>query len=145
MTKTFAVTLSLAIALTGIAIASPAQAASRFVDISVERFADRCDDQGGLFSRDANATICTTERVAVACDFVNTYQAACRWPGIDNQIAVNRLIGMSASVLIDSTSGGSAVHGGGKGGGFNGPGDFSAGPDNDPKPDFEGPGDLQAP
>ncbi len=106
MTKTLSFALSLAIALVGIAAASPAQAASRFVDISPDRMADRCLGTGGsFFSPDAGVAVCDLQTVAITCAFVSTFQANCRWPGIDFPIAVTRIIGMSHAIYVGGSSG----------------------------------------
>ena len=109
MTKTFA--LALAIASIGLVAAMPAQAATRSVDIGIATFADRCADQGGIFS-DANPTFaCETASTAVVCAFVSINQADCEWAGIDNQIAVNRLLGMAQAESLASI--GAKASGGG--------------------------------
>ena len=141
MTKTFALTMSLALVLTGFA-ATQAQAAARYVDISAERLADRCAATGGAFSYDGAAALCQTETVAVQCNFITPSKAACRWPGVDSQVAVTRLIGLANRDSLGSMLGAGAPNG--KGGGFNGPDDFQANPGNpDPKPNFDGPKDFQ--
>ena len=130
MTKTLALTMTLALALAGIAAATPAQAATRLVDISADRLADRCGDHGGAFSLQSDLAVCQTETVAVQCTFVTSFQAACEWAGVDNQINVNRLIGMTSEGQISQTGAGSlpGQAGNGKGGGFNGPKDFKMAP-----------------
>lgn len=145
MTKTLATALSLAVALAGIAAVNPAHAASRFVDISPDRMANNCQRTGGtFFSPDAGIAVCDLPSVAITCAFVSTFQADCRWPGIDLQVAVTRVIGMSDAIFVGGSSGGNGgPFGGGGGGGFQGPGDFKAAPDNDPKPNFDGPSDFQ--
>ena len=143
MTRTQTTALSLAIALAGIAAVNPAQAASRFVDISPERMANNCQRTGGTFySPAAGIAVCDLPSVAITCALVSTFQADCRWPGIELQVAVTRVIGMSDAIHVgSSSSGGEAFSGGG--GGFQGPGDLKAGPGNDPKPGFDGPDDFQ--
>lgn len=147
MTKTFSLTLSLAVALIGMAAATPSQAATRFVDASVDGLATRCERHGGMFSKEGYTALCQTPTVAVICDFVNSWQADCRWPGIDNQIAVNRVIGLNSAVYVSGSSesdgeGAAAPKGNGGGGGLQGPDDFKA-PDNSPEPNFDGPDDFQ--
>lgn len=144
MTKTLSIALSLVAVLAGIAAASPAQAASRFVDISPDRMADRCLGTGGsFFSPAAGVAVCDLPTVAITCAFVSTFQANCRWPGIDLQVAITRVIGISDAIFVGGSSGGTSGPFGGGGGGLQGPGDFKAGADNDPKPSFDGPGNLQ--
>lgn len=83
--------------------AAPAQAATRQVDIGMQTFADRCLDQGGLFQAGDTVLSCETASVRVDCIFFDG-AAECSWPGIDNRVAVNRLIGMaSAESLHDSS------------------------------------------
>jgi hypothetical protein len=72
----------------------------------------------------------------------------CAWPGLQNQVAVIRVIGTlpGGYVAVGNGSDGSSFNGnggGGNGGGFKGPGDFQMAPDNDPKPNFNGPKDFQ--
>lgn len=74
--------------------AAPAQAATRQVVIGMDTFAQRCADQGGLFEAASPLLVCHTETVRVDCTFFASHEADCSWPGIDNRIAVNRLIGM---------------------------------------------------
>lgn len=101
MTKTLAITFAIA-SLAGLAAVLPAQAATRSVDISIATFADRCIAQGGAFS-DANPSFaCQTATTAVVCDFVTINLADCEWAGIDNQIAVNRLLGMADAESLSS-------------------------------------------
>lgn len=84
--------------------AAPAQAATRQVDIGMQTFADRCLDQGGLFQAGDTVLSCETASVRVDCIFFDAAAAECSWPGIDNRVAVNRLIGMgSAESLHDSS------------------------------------------
>ena len=79
--------------------------------------------------------------------YFTTTQANCNWPGIENQIDVIRVIGtLPGGPDIGSSSGnggGAAVGGGGKGGGFQGPKDIKDAPDNDPKPNFDGPDNIK--
>ncbi len=82
--------------------AAPSQAATRQVDIGMDTFAQRCVDQGGVFEAATPLLICHTETVQVDCTFFATHGAECSWPGIDNRVAVNRLIGMGQD---DSLSG----------------------------------------
>lgn len=109
MTRTFAIAFALA-SIAGLAAAMPAQAATRSVDIGISLFADRCMDQGGIFS-DANPSFaCETATTVVICGFLSVNQAECEWAGIDNQIAVNRLLGMAPAESLATMSG----HGGKK-------------------------------
>ena len=102
MNKTFAIAFAIS-SIAGFAAALPAQAATRSVDIGISTFADRCIDQGGLF-RDANPTFaCEMTTNAVVCDFNSLNQADCEWTGIDNQLAVNRLLGMAVAESLAST------------------------------------------
>jgi hypothetical protein len=100
MTKTFA--FAIAIASIAAASALPAHAATRSVDIGISTFADRCVSQGGIFS-DANPTFaCETATTSVICAFASINQADCEWAGIDNQIAVNRLLGQPQAESLAS-------------------------------------------
>ena len=146
MTKTISLTLSLAIAVLGFAAAAaPAQAATRLMNSSLEGFEFRCEAHGGLFGQDDDLVTCQTPSVPVACQFTAVRQAVCEWPGIENQIAVIRVIG----TLPISVHGGNGGNGGantgnkGGGGGFQGPKDFAPAPQNDPHPNFNGPQDFQ--
>lgn len=139
--KISALSLSLAVAFTGLVSALPAQAATRNVELPASIFADRCDRHSGILSIDGNVLHCQTQTVPVACAYVDVNKAQCRWPGIDNQMAVNRVIGLpNESSISSGGGGGGAVTG--KGGGFSGPGDFTN-PDND-GPDWKGPQDFQS-
>lgn len=140
--KTFALSLSLAVAFSGLVAALPAQAATRNVELPASTFAERCDKHGGLFSVDGNVLQCQTPTVPVACAYVDVNKAHCRWPGIDGQIAVNRVIGLPNATSISSTGGGNAPTGNGGGIDFGGPDDF-VNPDND-GPKWDGPKDFQA-
>lgn len=141
--KTFALSLSLAMAFTGLAAALPAQAATRNVELPASTFAERCDKHGGIVSVDGNVLQCQTQTVPVACAYVGVNKAHCRWPGIDSQMAVNRVIGLpNANALSSTTGGGGSVGGGGGGIDFGGPDDF-VNPDNS-GPDWGGPDDFQA-
>lgn len=77
--------------------AAPSQAATRQVVIGMDTFAQRCADQGGIFEAASPLLTCHTETVQVDCTFFDTHGADCSWPGIDNRVAVNRLIGMGSS------------------------------------------------
>lgn len=138
--KPFTLSLTMAVAFTGLVSALPAQAATRNVELPASIFADRCDKHSGILSVDGNIVHCQTPTVPVACAYVDVNKAQCRWPGIDNQIAVNRVIGLpSATPLSIASGGGTTV---GKGGGLFGPGDL-VNPDND-GPNWQGPKDFQA-
>lgn len=141
--KISAISLSMAVAFTGLVSTLPAQAATRNVELPASVFAERCDKQSGIFTIEDNVLQCQTQTVPVACAYVDLNKAYCRWPGIDNQIAVNRVIGLPSANAI-STSGGGGGGGafGGKGGGFSGPGDFTN--PNDDSPNWKGPQDLQS-
>jgi len=148
MTKTLSLTISLAIALVGFAAAAvPTQAATRVMSSSLDAFEFRCENHGGIFGSDGASASCQTPTVPVACDFFSATQAMCAWPGIENQIAVTRVIGTLPGGYIASASsdniGLPAGNGGGKGGGFDGPTDLKAAPNNDPNPGFDGPSDFK--
>lgn len=113
MTKT-KLLLAAGMALASLMSAAQAQAATREVDIGMETFANRCIDQGGVFAADMPVLTCLVASVQVDCTFLDTHYAECSWPGIDNRVAVNRLIGMADASTL-SGGGGSA---GGKGGGI---------------------------
>ena len=49
----------------------------------------------------------------------------------------------AASSSSNEAASGSKGNGGGNGGGFQGPKDIKDAPDNDPKPNFDGPDDFQ--
>jgi hypothetical protein len=106
--------------LAGLSASLPAQAATRSVGITIDRFADRCIAQGGTLS-DANPSFsCETPNTVIECSFLDLNNAECQWPGIENQIAVNRVIGMPDAQSLNEGTGGVAPGqgGGGKGGGF---------------------------
>lgn len=136
------IALSLAVALTGLATALPAQAATRYVELPASIFADRCDKHSGIFSLEGNVLQCQTATVPVACAYVDVNKAQCQWPGIDNQIAVNRVIGLPNGNTLSTGGGGGGFTGGKGAGGFGGPGGF-ANPDNG-GPNWDGPKDFQA-
>ena len=100
--------------LTTLIAAAPAQAATRQVVIGMDTFAQRCADQGGLFEAASPLLVCHTETVRVDCTFFASHEADCSWPGIDNRVAVNRLIGMGNANWSSAGDGG---FGGGQGGG----------------------------
>jgi hypothetical protein len=118
MSKTIIFATALA-TLGGLSASLPAQAATRAVDMTVDRFADRCIETGGLLL-DANPRFaCQTAEIVIECSFSTLNSAECRWPGIENQFAVNRIIGMPDAQVLNEGSGGSGgAGGGGKGGGF---------------------------
>lgn len=116
MTKTILIAAAIT-TLAGFSAVLPAQAATRSVGITLERFADRCLDQGGVLSEAAPSFVCQTPATAVACSFIDLNNAECQWPGIENQIAVNRLIGMPDSQALNLGSTDDVVPAG-KGGGF---------------------------
>lgn len=149
MTKTFSLTISLAVALVGFAaVAAPTQAANRLMSSTVDAFEFRCEKHDGIFASTGGSVNCQTPTVPVACDYFDDRQAVCEWPGILNQVNVIRVIGtLPAGYAADLSSGdGDALadlgNGGGNGGGFDGPKDISDVPDNDPKPGFDGPQDF---
>lgn len=109
--KTFTIAFALA-AFAGLAAAMPAQAATRMVDIHAELFADRCISHGGLVSAASPALACQTPETVVVCSFVTLNRAQCQWPGIEGQIAVNRIIGMQDAQSLGG-SGGSVKKNGG--------------------------------
>ncbi len=92
--------------------AAPAQAATRNVEIGMDTFASRCVEQGGQFDSAAALLSCQTASVRVDCAFVDQSAAECSWPGIDNRVAVNRLIGMAPSESLSDGDGGVAKKGG---------------------------------
>ncbi|MEO8684354.1 MAG: hypothetical protein ABI414_05890 [Devosia sp.] len=147
MTKTISLTLSLAIAVLGFAAAvAPAQAATRLMNSSLEGFEFRCEAHGGIFGQDDDLVMCQTPTVPVACQFTAVRQAVCEWPGIENQIAVIRVIGtLPISVYGSAGGNGGGANAGNKGGGggLQGPNGFAPAPQNDPKPNFNGPKDFQ--
>lgn len=85
--------------------AAPSQAATRQVVIGMDTFAERCADQGGLFEAASPLLVCHTEAVRVDCTFLASHEADCSWPGIDNRVAVNRLIGMGESDALSDHTG----------------------------------------
>ena len=109
--KTFTIAFALA-AFAGIAAAMPAQAATRAVDIHAELFADRCIAQGGMVSAASPALACQTPETVIVCSFVTLNRAQCQWPGIDGQIAVNRIIGMQDAQSLNGSSGAVKKNGG---------------------------------
>ncbi|MGB3336205.1 MAG: hypothetical protein WBA73_03405 [Devosia sp.] len=150
MTKFYSLTITLTAAVLGLAaIAAPAQAATRLMSSSLDGFEYRCENHGGIFAADGTLVSCQTPSVPVACEYFTASQANCEWPGIENQIDVIRVIGtLPGGPDIGSSSGsgsGGAVSGGGggKGGGFQGPNDIKDAPNNNPKPNFDGPKDFQ--
>lgn len=151
MTKTLSLTMSLAVAVIGFAAASaPTQAATRLMSSSLDGFVYRCESHGGIFAQDGAAVSCQTPTVPVACEYFTASQAVCSWPGIESQVAVIRVIGTLPSGYVASMSsseGDAAFEGGGNGGngggGFQGPKDIKDAPNNDPKPNFDGPKDFQ--
>ena len=144
MTKTISLTISLAIAVLGLAAAAaPTQAATRLMNSSLEGFEFRCEAHGGLFGQDDDLVTCQTPSVPVACQFTAVRQAVCEWPGIENQIAVIRVIGTLPISVHGGNGGGANAGNKGGGGGFQGPKDFAPAPQNDPHPNFNGPQDLQ--
>lgn len=153
MTKLFSTTISLAVAMIGVAAAAaPAQAATRLMSSTIDAFEYRCERHDGSFSQAGQSVTCQTPTVPVSCDYFDVRQAICTWPGIENQIAVIRVIGTLPAGYAASLSGDdeSAIqeapgNGGGNGGsGFGGPKDIQDAPDKDPKPNFDGPGDIKA-
>ena len=152
MTKTLSLTISLATALLTIAAATaPSQAATRLMSSSLEGFQYRCENHGGTFGLDGVLASCQTPSVPVACEYFESRQAICSWPGIERQTDVIRVIG-SLPAGYEASSSGSGLgggkgggNGGGGGGGIQGPGDIQDAPDNkpDPKPNFDGPQDIQ--
>ena len=150
MTKTLSVTVTLAMAFLGLAAATaPSQAATRLMSSSLEGFQFRCEKHGGAFAQDGSVVSCQTPSVPVSCAYFTVRQADCNWPGIENQIDVIRVIGTlpigaaAASSSSNEAASGSKGNGGGNGGGFQGPKDIKDAPDNDPKPNFDGPDDFQ--
>src|SRR4051812_47564511 len=144
MTKTLSLTISLAIAVIGFAAAAaPTQAATRVMSSSPNAFEYRCERHDGVFDIAGTTAICQTPTVPVTCEFVNGEKAVCDWPGIQNQVAVIRVIGTlpGGYVAAGNGSDGSSFNGpgsggGGNGGGLQGPGDFQMAPDNNPTPNF---------
>jgi uncharacterized membrane protein YgcG len=116
MTKTKLI-LSASLALATLVATSSAQAATRQVDIGMQTLADRCIAQGGILEVYSPLIACAVADIPVECTFVSSHRAECSWPGIDNRIAVNRLIGMGNA---NSSSSGGGSFGGGQGGGGGG-------------------------
>jgi len=150
MTKTHSLAISLTAALIGFAAAgAPAQAATRLMGSSIAGFEYRCERHGGAFGEDGSSVMCQTPTVAVECEYFAGRQAVCNWPGIENQIAVIRVIGTLPPGYSGPTSDSSSQsgvnngNGGGGGGGFQGPKDIKDAPNNDPKPNFDGPQDFE--
>jgi uncharacterized membrane protein YgcG len=146
-TKTLSLTLTLAVAAIGFAAASaPTQAATRLMSSSLAGFEYRCEHHGGIFGQNGTLVSCQTPTVPVACEYFDDRQAMCEWPGIVNQVAVTRVIGTLPTGGFSSGSSGNGAsggNGGGNGGGFQGPGDITDVPNDDPNPGFEGPDDFQ--
>ena len=119
MSKTMIIAAALA-TIVGLSASLPAQAATRSVGITLDRFTDRCIDQGGtLLDGDARVT-CQTPVTTIDCGFVDLNNATCNWAGIENQIAVNRIIGMpdAQALNLGGEGDGSPVPGKVGGGGF---------------------------
>ena len=111
MTKTFAIAFAVA-SIAGLAAIVPAQAATRSVDINPDLFANRCIAQGGAVAA-ANPTLaCETPDTVIVCSFMTINHAQCEWPGIDGQIAVNRIIGMQDAQSLNGSSGAPKKNGG---------------------------------
>lgn len=147
MSTKISLTIAIATAVLSIAAAAaPAQAATRLMNSSLEGFEFRCEAHGGIFGQDDDLVICQTPSVPVACQFTAVRQAFCEWPGIENQIAVIRVIG-TLPVSVHGSNGGNGVGvnpgNKGGGGGLQGPKDIAPAPQNDPKPNFNGPPDFQ--
>lgn len=148
MTKIHSLTITLTAAVLGLAaIAAPAQAATRLMSSSLAGFEYRCETHGGNFAADGALVSCQTPSVPVACEYFTATQANCEWPGIENQIDVIRVIGTlpgGPDIGSSSGAGGGILGGGGKGGGgFQGPNDIKDAPNNNPKPNFNGPNDFK--
>ena len=150
MTKTLSLTVSLAVALVGFAaVSAPAQAATRLMSSSLDAFEFRCERHGGTFGVDGASASCQTPTVPVACDFFDANQAVCAWPGIQNQVAVIRVIGTLPAGYVASLANSDDAEvltgngGGNGGGGLQGPDDLQADPGNNPKPNLDGPKDFQ--
>ena len=116
MTKTFTIALAIA-SFAALVAAAPAQAAVRSVDIHAELFADRCAAQGGAMSGAGATFACETPETVIVCSFRTLNNAECEWPGIEGQIAVNRIIGMQDAFAVDGGDSEAAAPGK-KGGGF---------------------------
>ncbi len=93
------------VAAAGLALAVPAHAASRAVQINADIFGDRCAAQGGLLQSDGATYLCQTPAIDMLCKFVAPSAAQCAWAGIDNTRAVVRLIGMSSGAVPSNTGG----------------------------------------
>ena len=146
MNTKISLTIAVAAAVLSIAAAAaPAQAATRLMNSSLEGFEFRCETHGGIFGQDDDLATCQTPSVPVACQFTAVRQAVCQWPGIENQIAVIRVIGTLPIGVHGAPggNGGSANAGNNGGGGLQGPKDFAPAPENDPNPNFNGPQDFQ--
>lgn len=151
MTKTLSLSISLAVAVMGLTAASaPTQAATRLMSSSLVGFEYRCETHGGIFAQTGVTVSCQTPTVPVACDYFTERQAVCEWSGAQNLRDVIRVIGTLPDGYSSSLSSGSVGEvgdsgngGGGKGGGFQGPKDIKDAPNNDPKPNFDGPKDFQ--
>ena len=149
MTKTLSLTISFAIAVIGFAAAAaPTQAATRVMSSSPDAFEYRCERHDGLYDVAGSTAVCQTPTVPVTCEFVDDAKAVCAWPGLQNQVAVIRVIGTLPGGYAASGNGtgspsSTGGSGGNGGGGFEGPGDFQMAPDNDPNPNFNGPKDFQ--
>ena len=152
MTKLSSTTISLAFAAIGLAaLATPSQAATRLMSSTIDAFEYRCERHDGIFSAAGASVSCQTPTVPVSCDYFDVRQAVCAWPGIENQIAIIRVIGTIPTGYTASLSSddGSAIadlpdNGGGNGGGgFQGPKDIKDAPNEDPKPNWDGPKDFQ--
>ena len=96
------------VAAAGLALALPAEAASRTVQINAGIFGDRCAAQGGVLQSDGATYLCQTPDIEMLCRFVAPSAARCAWAGIDNTRAVVRLIGMKTSGAVPSGSTGLA-------------------------------------
>lgn len=149
MTKLHTLTITVTAAVIGLAaFAAPSQAATRLMSSSLEGFEYRCETHGGIFAHDGTVVDCQTPSVPVSCEYFAGRQATCNWPGIENQIDVIRVIGTlpvgAGSESSSGNGGGGAVGSGGKGGGnFQGPKDVKDAPNNNPKPNFDGPNNIQ--
>lgn len=146
MTTKFALTIAVAGAVLSIAAAAaPAQAATRLMYSSLEGFEFRCETHGGVFGKVGDAVSCQTPSVPVACQFTAFRQAVCEWPGIENQIAVIRVIGtlpINTEGSLGGSSGPAGNSGGGsiKGSGIQGPQTLTTASQNNSTPNFGGNG-----
>lgn len=151
MIKFSSTTISLVVAAVGLAaLTTPSQAATRLMSSTMDAFEYRCERHDGIFSAVGASVSCQTPTVPVSCDYFDVRQAVCAWPGIENQIAVIRVIGTiptgyTASLSNDDDSAIADLpdNGGGNGGGFQGPKDIKDAPNEDPKPNWDGPKDFQ--